>query len=181
MVENQRRFRAHSILKRAFAGCVLGLLLFGCSGDEPKAASAPVVKAPKPVESPSPVLKISAGDNMKFNKELLIVEAGCEARIELTHTGRMPINKMAHNIVVIEAETDPFDVAMAAASAKDSDYVPQEYEEQIIAYTGLVGPGRTVTVDFIAPDVPGDYPFLCTFPGHFQGGMMGILRVVAVE
>ena len=32
-------------------------------------------------------------------------------------------------------------------------------------------------VTFIVPEVPGEYPFLCTFAGHYQAGMKGTLTV----
>ena len=34
-----------------------------------------------------------------------------------------------------------------------------------------------MTVDFVAPTKPGKYMFICTFPGHFAGGMTGTLTV----
>jgi azurin len=46
----------------------------------------------------------------------------------------------------------------------------------VIAHTGLVGPGETVEVTFKAP-AAGTYTFLCSFPGHFAAGMKGTLVV----
>ena len=45
-------------------------------------------------------------------------------------------------------------------------------------FTSLVQPGQSVTVQFRAPSEPGDYPFVCTFPGHWRV-MNGVLRVRA--
>ncbi|HEY3291667.1 MAG TPA: plastocyanin/azurin family copper-binding protein [Anaerolineae bacterium] len=36
----------------------------------------------------------------------------------------------------------------------------------MIAFTNLVKPGDTGTVTFDAP-AAGQYPFICTFPGHY--------------
>ena len=38
-------------------------------------------------------------------------------------------------------------------------------------------PGESVEVTFTAPDTPGDRPYICTFPGHYVGGMKGTLIV----
>jgi uncharacterized cupredoxin-like copper-binding protein len=32
-------------------------------------------------------------------------------------------------------------------------------------------------VKFTAPQAPGEYPFICTFPGHYAIGMKGVLVV----
>jgi uncharacterized protein len=55
-------------------------------------------------------------------------------------------------------------------------YVPQV--PQVIFYTKLVEPGENITVQFKAPADPGEYPYVCTFPGHWRI-MNGILNVVA--
>jgi azurin len=49
---------------------------------------------------------------------------------------------------------------------------------QILSSTRLIEPGQTVTIQFRAPGQPGDYPYLCTFPGHWRV-MNGILAVTA--
>jgi azurin len=53
-------------------------------------------------------------------------------------------------------------------------YVPPV--PQVLFATTLINPGDSVTVQFRAPAQPGDYPFVCTFPGHWRV-MNGILRV----
>jgi azurin len=45
------------------------------------------------------------------------------------------------------------------------------------APNGLVGPSETVDVTFKAPTAPGQYTYLCGFPGHFVAGMKGVLTV----
>jgi azurin len=53
--------------------------------------------------------------------------------------------------------------------------IPPQDANMIIAATPLCPRGKTVTVTFIAP-APGDYPFVCSIPGHGQT-MHGILTV----
>jgi len=49
--------------------------------------------------------------------------------------------------------------------------------DQIIAHTDLAAGGETVEVIFTVPEETGDYPFICSFPGHFSAGMTGTLAV----
>jgi len=56
-----------------------------------------------------------------------------------------------------------------------ADYIPDD--TRIIARTaGLLKGGQSETVTFTAP-AAGTYVYLCTFPGHFEEGMKGVLRV----
>ena len=47
----------------------------------------------------------------------------------------------------------------------------------MLAATRLIGNGETAEVTFTVPKKPGVYTFICTFPGHFAGGMKGTLTV----
>jgi azurin len=46
----------------------------------------------------------------------------------------------------------------------------------VLAHTKLVDPKKSDTVEFVAPTKPGDYPFICSFPGHAMT-MKGTLTV----
>ena len=67
-------------------------------------------------------------------------------------------------------------IGMAAnAMAKDpaladSDFIPSEQQGLILAHSRMIGPGRETRIQvlrFQAPEQPGLYPYLCTFPGHW--------------
>ena len=53
-------------------------------------------------------------------------------------------------------------------------YVPDSAD--VIVHTGLTLPETSDTIFFTAPTGPGDYDYVCTFPGH-SALMKGILRV----
>jgi azurin len=141
------------------------LLLAGCGQAEkpspaiaPKAAAAPGVKT----------LAITGDDAMKFNVTVFEVKAGEPVRVTLTNIGKMPKQAMAHNWVLLQpcSEADFNAFGMAATMAAPT-HIPTGTAAKIIAQTKLLGPGETDTIDFTAPAQPGEYPFLCTFPGHF--------------
>ena len=53
-------------------------------------------------------------------------------------------------------------------------YVPEVPE--VLVYTDMVDPGREFTIYCNAPAEPGNYPYICTFPGHWMV-MKGVLVV----
>ena len=64
----------------------------------------------------------------------------------------------------------------AAAAAKDTDFIPPALKDQVLANIPTLGPRKSGEVVFTVP-APGEYPFLCTFPAHYQVGMKGTLIV----
>jgi azurin len=132
----------------------------------PKAAAAGAVKT----------FTVTASDNMKFAPAVIRVKAGDKVKVTLKAVSTMPKVVMAHNFVLLKAGVDAAAVATAGASARDTNFISPKSKAQIIAASALAGGGETVTVEFTAPAV-GKYTFICTFPAHFQGGMVGQLIV----
>ncbi len=92
-----------------------------------------------------------------------------------------------HNLVIVKPGALA-EVGMAANEmAKDprnakSDFIPQEKRDLILEATSMVGPNRSSQIDvlrFNAPEEPGVYPYVCTFPGHWI--VMNGLMVVASD
>ena len=80
-----------------------------------------------------------------------------------------------HNLVIVQPGALA-EVGMAAnAMARDpknanSDFIPSEKKDLILQASPMIGPTRKAQVKvmrFKAPDKPGIYPFVCTFPGHW--------------
>ena len=46
----------------------------------------------------------------------------------------------------------------------------------VVVLARLISPGERVTLSFQAPEAPGDYPFICSFPGHWLT-MKGVMTV----
>jgi azurin len=123
------------------------------------------------------VVQVTADDSMHFNGDRFTVKTGQPVRIELTNNGHKPREEMAHNFVILKPSTDVTTFNLLSAQAKANDYVAPDQLDAVIAHTtGLAGPGETVVAEFTAP-APGQYPFLCNFPGHYAAGMHGIMTV----
>lgn len=122
------------------------------------------------------VVQVTADDTMHFNGNRFTVHTGKPVRVELQNIGHTPRDQMAHNFVILQPGTDAASYNLAAAQAKSAGYVPPDQMGLVVAFAPLAGPGQTVTAEFTAP-APGDYPFLCNFPGHFAAGMHGMMTV----
>lgn len=53
-------------------------------------------------------------------------------------------------------------------------YVPDSTD--VLVYTDMTNPKESFTIHFTAPKEKGDYPYLCTFPGHWMV-MNGVMKV----
>ncbi len=158
-------------------------LFSGCGGQNP----APSIAAPAaPVEVPvtdaagTQLVQMTGGDNMHYNGTRFTVVTGQPVRIELTNIGQNPRTIMAHNLVILQPRMDAEGFALSAAQAKAENYLPSALKNQVLASTPFAGPGEIVTVAFAAP-APGEYPFLCTFPGHYVAGMHGTMVVAPAK
>ncbi|MGH9370960.1 MAG: plastocyanin/azurin family copper-binding protein [Vicinamibacterales bacterium] len=122
-------------------------------------------------------VEIVGTDDMKFSLNAIPAKRGEQLRIRLVSKGTMPKVAMAHNFVLLQKGASQVKFVTAGATARATDFIPPAMKGQVIAQTTLAGPGETVEVTFKVPNVAGAYPFLCTFPGHFQAGMRGMLNV----
>lgn len=119
-------------------------------------------------------ITVESNDQMKFNQSLIKVKAGQKVTLTLKHVGKLPVQAMGHNLVILQKGTDVANFAKLASSAKASQYVPVG-NKSVIAATKLIGGGQESTITFTAP-AKGSYDYICTFPGHF-GMMKGKLIV----
>lgn len=114
---------------------------------------------------------------MKYDVTAMQARPGEYLTVVLTNAGNVPKEVMAHNWILLKQGTDPNAFTQAAATAKDTDYIPASKQDEILAKISLLGPHQSGQVTFQAPTVPGDYTFLCSFPAHFLAGMHGVLTV----
>ena len=123
------------------------------------------------------VIEMTGSDRMKYNLEAFSVPAGSLVKLKFRNIGKMPKAAMGHNVVFLKMGVDSGAFATAAAAARDSDYIPAELADQILANTKLLGPGESEIIEFTAPSASGDYEFLCSFPAHLFAGMRGVMTV----
>jgi len=109
--------------------------------------------------------------------EAIEASPGEEIRITLRTVSNLPATAMSHNLAVLTLDADTEAFARASLQASDNEYIAPEYEDWVIATTAMLGDGESDTITFTVPDEAGEYDYICTFPGHFSGGMVGVLIV----
>ena len=119
-------------------------------------------------------LEIGTAPGLKFDQSNLTVVAGSSVKLTFNNTDDMP-----HNFVLV-AKNKADEVGIAATKlgldGVALGFVPEI--DAVIAHTNLLAPHKIESIYFTAPEVPGAYPFLCTFPGHYLT-MRGVLTVTA--
>jgi len=142
------------------------------------AAKAPaqakrLLRQPAEWSKPDQSVMLKPVNGLKYDKTNITVKAGAKVKLTFENTDDMP-----HN-VVITAPGSADEVGVAALnmglSGERMHYVPQS--SKVLFYTGLLQPGKTETIYFTAPPAPGNYPFVCTYPGHYLV-MRGVIKVV---
>lgn len=107
------------------------------------------------------------------------VKAGTKVKIKLINPADST-PPQGHNLVIIKPGTDGQLIAAALQLAGDpkgleKGYVPEG--DYIVASSKLINAGEETEMEFEAPKEAGDYPYICTFPGHFAT-MKGVMKVV---
>jgi azurin len=150
---------------------LVALVTSGCGQkDTSTAAAAAAPAGPREIE-------ITGGDTMKYSLATIEAKPGEDLKVILTNIGTQPKEVMGHDWVLLKAGSDVAAFDAAALASKDTGYIPAALSDEVIAKIDLLGPRKSGEVEFKAPTAPGDYPFLCTFPAHFQAGMKGVLTV----
>ncbi|MEP3208115.1 MAG: PVC-type heme-binding CxxCH protein [Maribacter sp.] len=114
-------------------------------------------------------------NEMKYDLSEFVVKAGETVTLVFENN-----DFMQHNLLIL-AEGSMEKVGAAAdklaqdPNAADSDYIP--IMPEVLHATKLVNPNAKVTIRFTAPEQAGEYPYICTFPGHWRI-MQGVMKVV---
>ena len=149
-------------------------IALGCS-----ALLISVAGCAKAPQVPPKAVTIEANDKMKYDVTAIEAKPGQQIVVTLKNVGTTPKFSMGHNFVLLDRIVNEQNVMRfldAASTEAAHDYVPPGNKD-VIAHTKLLGPGETDTATFNAPQVPGDYLYLCSFPGHYAQGTKGILTI----
>ena len=137
----------------------------------------PTQTAQMPNASTEPTLELAVNvvrGQMKFSLPSFSVKPSQRVKITFTNP-----DEMQHNLVVIKPGTTDAVGTLADAMARTPDAAERNYippTPDVITSTKLVDPQQTATLEFVAPRESGDYPYICTFPGHWRV-MQGTMKV----
>ena len=111
-------------------------------------------------------------EKIQFDVKEFEVKAGKKIKLILVNPDFMP-----HNFVIVKPGTADSVAAAAIALGADGfkkNFVPDD--SNILAATRLLDNKQEQAIEFTAPTEAGDYPFICTFPGHAIL-MRGVMKV----
>ena len=121
-------------------------------------------------------IRISAvKERMLYDLKQFEVRAGQPVKLEFVNP-----DAISHNLVIIRPGTEEavgLEVNRMIADPRQIEigqYVPET--DAILFHTEMVPPNSDETLRFIAPKEPGNYPYICTFPGHWMI-MKGVMVV----
>jgi azurin len=181
---------------RTQATILIAFLIAGCSKGAPASQATqppvPTPTAPKtavadptvpaaPPPTPDPTATsedegtveinlATVGENMAYDSTTLKVQTGKRVHLTLKNNGHSDL--MPHNWVLVSQGTQA-QVALEGVDKKADGYIVEG--PNVLAHTPLAPPQKTAEVTFVAP-APGEYPYICTVPGHYML-MKGTLTV----
>lgn len=119
-------------------------------------------------------IEIATAENLTYATRTLHVRRGEAIELTLRNPDVVP-----HNWALIRPGSLAAVGELANRLISDPEAVARHYipeSDNVLVYTDVVPPGEAFTVYFHAPDQPGRYPYLCTFPGHWMV-MNGVMVV----
>jgi azurin len=144
-------------------------------GATPAAATPAPAQKSGVVRETADLVEIRLGtvvEAMRYDVTKLTVPAGKRVRLTFFNPDAMP-----HNwLLVRPGKADAVGEAAVALGARgfELNWVPPGGD--VLAATKLVDHNREEVLEFTAPATPGDYPYVCSFPGHHLL-MRGVLTV----
>jgi len=115
------------------------------------------------MDGPERQIQMGTQPGLQYDTKVLEVKAG--AKVELAFNNN---DDMTHNLVIVK-KGDAIEKITELSENLGLDGPAQNYvpdSELILFHTGLLEPGKSESLFFEAPTEPGEYRYLCTFPGH---------------
>ena len=115
------------------------------------------------------VIKIKMGvvpSKMEFDKKEFTVPAGAAVEITFTNNGFQQHNMLICAPGQMEVVAKAAEAMIAQLDGLDKHYIPDIKE--VLFSIPMISAKKSYTLQFFAPDNPGEYPYVCTFPGHWR-------------
>ncbi|MEO6134138.1 MAG: plastocyanin/azurin family copper-binding protein [Ginsengibacter sp.] len=112
---------------------------------------------------PDRTIVLGTKPGLKFDLESINVKPG--TKIKLTFNN---VDDMLHNFVLTDIQSGNMVGELAlklGINGQRMNFVPAS--PKVLFHTLLLQPGKSETIFFKAPDKPGSYDYICTFPGHY--------------
>ncbi len=141
-------------------------------GTRPPSAAVPAKSA---AARPDEVIHIKTMTaQMKYDENEFTVRPGQQVKLVFENGDDLP-----HNLVFCQPGTNTAEMAMKQMEKPEEalkrNWLPDD--KRIWLHSKMLNPHEKQELTFTAPDKPGDYPYVCTFPGHTltMNGKMKVL------
>ena len=117
-------------------------------------------------------VSIQGVEGLKYSVTTFDVKPSSKIRLDFAN-----VSDMQHNVVIVKpgSATRIADAALTLGLAGTRlNFVPNSAD--VLFNSALLDPQKSESIYFYAPETPGEYPFICTFPGHAVT-MKGVMRV----
>ncbi len=124
-------------------------------------------------DGPDATITIGTQPGLRFDLPAFDVQAGTRLKLVFNNN-----DDMMHNLLVVQPGSADRVGELAIAlglDGPDQHYVPDL--DEVLFHTVLLEPETMEAIYFTVPDEPGEYSYVCSFPGH-SFTMRGIMRVV---
>ncbi len=115
-------------------------------------------------------------DQMLFDKDRIVVQAGKPVEFVFENTDIMPHNFAIAQPGSLEKVGDMAEAFGSQPGATEKHFIPPT--DLVLLGSKLLQPQTSQNIRFQVPAKPGVYPYVCTYPGHWRR-MHGALYVVA--
>lgn len=132
---------------------------------------------PLAAETNGRTIRLTGNDALAYSLPTITAKPGELLTVVLRTMSMQPPSQLAHNFVLLKPAVKVDAFIMNAAMARTESYLPAKLKDQLIVATSMAAAGETVSATFKAPTTAGRYPYVCTYPGHYSGGMKGTLVV----
>ncbi len=141
---------------------------------DPDQTGTPAAAKPKAKPTVRQVRIKTLTAQMKYDVENFTARPGETIDLVLENGDDLP-----HNLVFCRPGTDTVELSLKQMEDLDAalkrDWVPDD--KRVWLHSKMLNPHQTQTLRFTAPEKPGEYPYVCTFPGHAMT-MRGVMKVM---
>ncbi len=160
--------RRHWEKDPALAGMIGGFLKGAARGNRMSIVRAPRTPAEAAFEKQPGMVTIEIAtvpERMLFTPTEFTVKRGQPVKLVFLNP-----DAMQHNLAIVQPGALE-EIGMAGNEmAKDPDGIKKDFipkSDKLLHATKLIDPNAGAVLRFQAPDQPGVYPYVCTFPGHW--------------
>ncbi|CAN5225530.1 hypothetical protein BH23BAC3_BH23BAC3_28260 [soil metagenome] len=114
------------------------------------------------IDGPDRTIRLGTKPGLQFDMETIEVNSGSKIRLVFNND-----DDMQHNVVIVQpgtADEVGEEAMLLGLQGPEMQYVPDN--DNVLFYTAILRPGMSESIYFTVPDIPGEYTYVCTFPGH---------------